>query len=88
MSKTIAEHAYEYLKEQDFDWVMWGDAHQLHAIQERAGRPHRSWKTEKSVLQALERSPLFVKAFTQLGNGRHVRMFWRHDAAPERLKSQ
>jgi hypothetical protein len=90
--KTIGEYAYEYLKANDHDGAMWGDAHLLHEIAEAAGRPHRSWRTEKAMLQALERSPLFVKGFVSLGGPksghRLVRIFYRHDALPKHWKGR
>lgn len=64
---TIAQAAHDHLTERGEDFVMWGDSRLLHEINARAGRPARSWRTEKYVLDALDRSPLFVKRYVRLG---------------------
>lgn len=82
--KTIAEHAYEHCKDRGHPGVGYGDSFLLHEIAEVAGIPHRSWRTERQILNALDRSKqsLFVKRFFR--NGRRLtRVFYRFDALPE-----
>ena len=73
--KTIAEFAREYLVENGFDAVAWGDSRLLHEIAEYAGLPHRAWRTEKQVLDALDRSPLFEKRYFRGLRNRPCRWF-------------
>lgn len=61
--KTIGEFAKEYLESRGFDSVACGDSCLMHEIAEYAGLPHRSWRTEKQILDALDRSPLFQKYY-------------------------
>jgi len=78
--KTIGEHAKEYLEANGFDSVGWGDSHLLHDIAEHAGLPHRGWRTEKQVLDALERSPLFEKRYFRGLRNRLCRWFVLRDS--------
>lgn len=74
----VWEAAFQVLKQNKCSGVMWGDESLLHAIADVAwpGKPHRSWRTSKAVLDALSRTPgPFTKSFTILGTGRPVRMF-------------
>lgn len=73
--KTIGELAKEYLESQGFDSVSFGDSYLLHEIAEYAGIPHRSWRTERQILNALERSPLFEKYYFRGRRNRLCRMF-------------
>jgi hypothetical protein len=74
--KTIAEHAAEHLREHGHPGIMYGDVHLAHEICERAGRPHRGWKTPNLILNALEGSPLFKKKLVLLpGSVRGYRFF-------------
>lgn len=63
MKKTIAEVAKEYLISRGFCSVGYGDSHLLHEIAEAAGVKHDGWRTERNILAALDRSPLFEKEF-------------------------
>ncbi|RPF49601.1 hypothetical protein EDD75_0419 [Thermodesulfitimonas autotrophica] len=73
--KTIGEFAKEYLESQGMDSVAFGDSYLLHEIAEYAGIPHRSWQTERQILNALERSPLFEKYLFRGWGNRLYRMF-------------
>lgn len=73
--KTIGEYAKEYLLFNGFDSVSWGDTYLLHEIAEYAGLLHRSWRTERQILNALERSPLFEKGYFRAYKGRLCRTF-------------
>ncbi len=75
MRKTIGEHAKEYLKANGLDSVGWGDTYLLHDIAEHAGLSHRGWHTEKQVLDALDRSPLFEKHYFRGRRNRLCRWF-------------
>lgn len=83
--KTIGEYAKEYLEANGFDGVCWGDAHLMHDIARYAGLPHRSWHTEKQVLGALERSPLFEKCYFRGPRNRLCRWFVLRDSGPNRM---
>lgn len=61
--KTIGELAKEYMESRGYTFVCYGDACLLHEIAEYAGLGHRGWRTEKQVLDALDRSPLFEKRY-------------------------
>lgn len=61
--KTIGELAKEYMQSHDHTFVCYGDVYLLHEIAEYAGLGHRSWRTEKQVLDALDRSSLFEKRY-------------------------
>jgi hypothetical protein len=66
--KTIGEKASEYLKSQNITQVGHGDCHLLHDIAAYCGIPHRSWRTEEQILNALDRDakskePNFKKWF-------------------------
>lgn len=78
----IFEATIEVLRETDNPAVMFGDAGLLHAICERAGRPHEGPRTEKKMLDALSRNcgPL-LKGLTKLPTGRWVRIFRLPEAA-------
>ena len=71
---TIAEIAYQHLASCGLDRICYGDAVLLHEIAEKAGRPHKSWMTERNVLNALEDSPLFEKRYFRATRGL-ARMF-------------
>lgn len=73
--KTIGELAKEYLESQGMDSVSFGDSYLLHEIAEYAGIPHRSWRTERQILNALDRSPLFEKYYFRGRGNRLYRMF-------------
>lgn len=68
------------MREQGHTFVMCGDSFLLHEIAEAAGLPHRSWQTEKQVLDALDRSKMFVKTFVRCH--RIVRCFHLPEHAP------
>lgn len=55
--KRICDCAVEILRETDNPAVGYGDSYLLHDIAERAGKPHRGWRTEKAILDALSRTP-------------------------------
>lgn len=82
--KTIGEFAKEYLEAKGFDSVAYGDAYLLHEIAEYAGLPHRSWRTEKQVLDALDRSPLFEKWYFRGCKNRLCRRFVIRDSETNR----
>lgn len=87
--KTIGELAKEYLEANGFDSVAYGDAHLLHEIAEYAGLPHRSWRTEKQILDALDRSPLFEKWYFRGYKNRPCRWYVLKDSeTSRRLKIQ
>lgn len=67
MRKTIAEYAKEYLEQNNFDAVGYGDSALLHEIAEYAGMKHNGWHTENNVLAALNRSELFEKRYFRGG---------------------
>lgn len=54
--KTIGEKAAEYLRSQNITQVGHGDCHLLHDIAAYCGIPHRSWRTEEQILNALDRN--------------------------------
>jgi hypothetical protein len=66
--KTIGEYAKEYLQSKGFNSVQWGDSMLLHEIAEYAELKHQAWKTEKQILDALDRSKFFWKSFIRIGN--------------------
>ena len=70
--KTIGELAWEYLKANGFPFVCRGDQHLLHEIAEYAGLGHRSWRTEKQVLDALDSCPRFFRKTYFRGPGNRV----------------
>jgi 2-methylisocitrate lyase-like PEP mutase family enzyme len=67
MRKTIAEHAKEYLESKGYNTVMWGDSALIHEIAELAGVKHNAWRTERNILNALDRSNLFEKHYFLAG---------------------
>ena len=72
----VWEAAVGVLRETGNDGVMHGDSSLLHMISERAGRGHKGWRTEKLILDALDRTPgPFTKRYTRVGNSRLVRVF-------------
>lgn len=73
--KTIGEKAAEYLESKNFDGVMHGDCSLLHEIAEYCGIKHRSWKTEKQILDAIDRCNLFRKSY-DYHRGRTIRSFF------------
>lgn len=73
-AKTLAEFAAEHLRERRVIGFMYGDIALTHEILERAGRPHRGWRSNLLLLNALEGSPLFEKNIVCVG-GRNVRDF-------------
>lgn len=78
------------MREHGHESVMWGDNTILHDIAEAAGLPHQSAKTMRRVLNALDRSPEFVKLYvnirmTTAGN-RLVRCFYLPEHIPEHLQ--
>lgn len=79
--KTIGEIAAEYMRENGYTFVMHGDSHLLHEIAEAAGLPHRSWRTEEQVLNALDGSKAFVKTYVRLH--RLLRCFHLPEHAPK-----
>jgi len=83
--KTIGEYAKEYLETNGFDGVSWGDSYLLHDIAKYAGLPPRSWRTEKQVLDALDRSPLFSKYYFRGPQNRLCREFVLKGSEPDRM---
>ena len=64
---TLAEAARIRLRREEGSWsVMQGDSHLLHEINALAGRPARGHKTERCVLSALDRSPMFTKSYVRV----------------------
>jgi hypothetical protein len=53
----ICDAAVLVLRETNNPAVMTTDAGLLHAICERAGRPHRGFRTEKLIMAALSKQP-------------------------------
>jgi hypothetical protein len=55
-----------YLRERGFDRVGWGDTHLLHEIAEVLGMKADSWRTERLVLNRIDRTNRgeFCKVFT------------------------
>lgn len=71
---TLAEHAAAYLRQHGHAGIMHGDVMLTHEILTAAGRPHRGYRSNKLLLNALEGSPLFEKRLTYIGK-RLVRDF-------------
>jgi hypothetical protein len=78
MRKTIGQIAIEYMRAKGYKFVMAGDAHLLHEIAEEAGIPHQGPKTEKRVLDALDRSGLFVKQYVRAMGLRRILFLPEH----------
>jgi len=83
--RTIAEVAAEHLRAHGHPAVGYGDTLLLHEIAAAAGLAPRSWRTEKSVLAALERRPdLFEKRYFRSRRGL-ARVYY---LLPERTETQ
>ena len=76
MKPTVAQVAAEHLRATDNHGVISGDSHLLHEIAEKLGWEHDAWRTEKRVLNAIERTNKgeLIKAFTCVHRRR--RSFW------------
>lgn len=71
---TIAQAALDVLRETDSPAVVWGDCTLLDTIGERVGMPSmHPLRRHKRILDALDRSPRFVKSYVRYG--RLVRRF-------------
>lgn len=82
--KDIGETAVEHLAETGNPAVGWGDSVLLHEIAAKAGLKPNGPATERRVLNALGRSPLFENRWKRLGaSGRFVMEFWPRGAAGE-----
>lgn len=82
--KTIGAIALAYMRSKGYQFVMCGDAHILHEIADAAGIAHRSWITEKQIINAIDRSGLFVKLFINAAGRRRV--FYLPEFAPKEPK--
>jgi hypothetical protein len=72
--KTLAQYAAEHLREVGVDGIMYGDVMLTHEILDRAKRPHRGYRSNRLLLNALEGSELFEKKLINVG-GRGRRSF-------------
>jgi hypothetical protein len=82
---SVASIAADHLRATNNPSVGWGDSHLLHEIAEKAGIESRGHRTEKAVLDAIDRSnkEQLVKRYfryPERGCGRTRRFF-----LPERL---
>jgi hypothetical protein len=84
MKKSVAAIAAEYLREKEFPAVMSGDSYLLHEIAERAGMGHDGWRTEKRVLDAIDRTNKGELEKVLLRAHRILRSFW----LPGKFKSK
>lgn len=71
--KTIAHYAVEHLKESGLDSIMTGDVMLTHEILTKAGQPHRGPNSNRFLMMALVRSPLFEKKLVSVPGKRAVR---------------
>lgn len=85
--KTASQIAAEHLRASGNPAVGYGDAGLLHQIAELIGLPHEGQKTEKKVLDRIERSHhgvLEKRSASYPGRGLgKVRQYWLPDMAPQ-----
>jgi hypothetical protein len=72
--KTLAEHAVDHLREAGISGIMWGDVALTHEILARANVPHRGPRSNRLLLNVLDKSPLFEKRLVRVGK-RNLRSF-------------
>jgi hypothetical protein len=72
--KTLAEHAVDHLRETGISGIMWGDVTLTHEILARANAPHRGPRSNRLLLNVLDKSPLFEKRLVRVGK-RNLRSF-------------
>ena len=80
---TIAEHMKDILIEKGYPSVSFGDLNIIHECAKRAGVYDRAKSTTgrhplniiSKVMNALDRSPLFIKGYVHWNNGKLVRHF-------------
>lgn len=85
----VCDAAVEVLRETGNPAVMATDSGLLHAIAERAGRPHKGFRTEKLVLDALSRQPgELVPGYTRAYRNQRARIFRLPDRVVPRGEDQ
>lgn len=88
---TIGETAARFLRANGHRSVMWGDVMLLHEIAAAAGIEANGSVTERRVLNAIDRSGVFVKLYTVVrirNQERLVRCFYLPEHVPVEFKDK